>query len=688
MNNRARLFLAFGLLLSLLVGATPTGQAAASREVRVGVYQNEPKIFIDEDGQAAGLFIELLEKIAAEEGWTLTYLPCEWEACLQALEEGQIDLMPDVAWSEEREQRFDFHQTPVLESWSRVYAAPGSSIRSLTDLDGKRVAVLEGSIQEQVFTQLMSGFGYDATLVPANSLTEAFGLASTGQAGAAIANHLFGDYFHHQYGLQKTSIEFNPTKLYYAVAEGRNADLLEGIESRLTEWIPQPGSAYYTTLGHWSDVSLFYRTPPYLYWTLGVLAFLALALAGLTLAQRRQLVARTRRLWLARTALRESEARYETLAAISPVGIFRTDANGHTTYVNPAWSAMSGLSYAQAMGEGWMKAVHPEDREGLRCEWQEVVEKGGMAFSDYRFLHPDGTIVWVLGQAVPERDEQGQILGYVGTITDITIRKQAEEEMILYNTELERRVAERTQELDLALQKAQEADRLKSAFLATMSHELRTPLNSIIGFTGILLQGLAGPLEAEQIKQLGMIRDSAQHLLALINDVLDISKIEAGQLEVRCDPFDLREAIESALRMVTPLAQKKGLSLSAVVASGVGTICSDQRRVEQILINLLNNAVKFTEGGEVRLECETRPGGVEICVRDTGLGIRPEDMEKIFRPFQQLETGLARRHEGTGLGLAICQSLATLLGGEMRAESEWGQGSAFTVALPLGLQGG
>jgi PAS domain S-box-containing protein len=683
--KRARPFLAFGLFLSMLLGATPTGQPAASREVRVGVYQNEPKIFIDEDGQAAGLFIELLEKIAADEGWTLTYLPCEWEACLQALEEGQIDLMPDVAWSEEREQRFDFHQTPVLESWSQVYAAPGSGIRSLADLDGKRVAVLDGSIQKQVFAQLMSGFGYEATLVPANSLKEAFGLASAGQADAAIANHLFGDYFQQQYGLQRTSIEFNPTKLYYAVAEGRNAELPEAIERRLNEWIPVPGSPYYTTLGHWSDISLQERIPAYLWWLVWiVLGLLALSLAA-ALLFRRQGASSLRELLQTRTALRQIEQRYETLANIAPVGIFRTDPAGGTTYVNPAWSAMAGLPHAQAMGEGWIEAVHPEDREGLRRTWQEVVEKGGVAFSDYRFLRPDGTIVWVMGQAVPERDEQGQILGYIGTITDITARKRAEEVMILHNAELERRVAERTQELNFALQKAQGADRLKSAFLATMSHELRTPLNSIIGFTGILLQGLAGPLEAEQIKQLGMIRNSAQHLLALINDVLDISKIEAGQLEVRCEPFDLRETIESALRMVTPLAQKKGLPLCVAIASGVGTICSDRRRVEQILINLLSNAVKFTEQGEVRLECKTRSHKVEICVHDTGIGIRPEDMEKIFRPFQQLETGLARHHEGTGLGLAICQSLATLLGGEICVASEWGKGSAFTLALPLGL---
>ncbi|MCS7011811.1 MAG: ATP-binding protein, partial [Anaerolineales bacterium] len=321
-----------------------------------------------------------------------------------------------------------------------------------------------------------------------------------------------------------------------------------------------------------------------------------------------------------------------------------------------------------------------------RCTWEECKKAGYRSFAALPLLAGQEVIGMVGLGCSEERDfeTQAEFLETLAAEVAGGVRNaQLYAELQRYAAELEQKVAERTQDLHLALEKAQEADRLKSAFLATMSHELRTPLNSIIGFTGVLLQGLAGPLNPEQTKQLGMIRDSAQHLLALINDVLDISKIEAGQLEVRRDPFDLRLAIENVLRMVTPMAQKKGLALGVAISSGVGTIVSDQRRVEQILINLMTNAVKFTERGEVRLECETSPGWVTLRVRDTGIGIRPEDMSKLFRPFQQLETGLARHHEGTGLGLAICHRLATLLGGSITAESEWGKGSVFTVTLPL-----
>ena len=230
---------------------------------------------------------------------------------------------------------------------------------------------------------------------------------------------------------------------------------------------------------------------------------------------------------------------------------------------------------------------------------------------------------------------------------------------------------------------AQDADRMKSAFLASMSHELRTPLNSIIGFTGILLQGLVGPLNDEQIKQLGMVKSSAAHLLELINDILDISKIEADQLKISIAPFNMNELIVKVTQGVAPLAEKKALPLHVYISPEVGQITSDQRRVEQILINLLNNAIKFTEKGEIRVECILNDGWVETHVIDSGIGIRQEDMQKLFQPFQQLDIGLSRRYEGTGLGLSICKRLLEKLGGTIWVMSEWGVGSTFSFTLPF-----
>jgi len=227
---------------------------------------------------------------------------------------------------------------------------------------------------------------------------------------------------------------------------------------------------------------------------------------------------------------------------------------------------------------------------------------------------------------------------------------------------------------------------------------LRTPLNSIIGFTGILLQGLAGPLNPEQLKQMGMVRTSARHLLELINDVLDLSKIEAGQLELRLEVFDLRESIERVTNLVRPLADKKNLLLSQIIPDGLGEIFNDRRRFEQILINLLNNAIKFTDRGSVSLQVEINPAtcfpdasiAPALCIRiiDTGIGIKPDDIGVLFQAFQQLDTGLSRQHEGTGLGLTICRRLAESMGGTISVRSTWSKGSEFTVILPLQCRDG
>ncbi len=249
--------------------------------------------------------------------------------------------------------------------------------------------------------------------------------------------------------------------------------------------------------------------------------------------------------------------------------------------------------------------------------------------------------------------------------------------------ELEERVRERTAELVEAKDAAESADRLKSAFLATMSHELRTPLNSIIGFTGIVLQGMAGPLNPEQTKQLGIVKTSARHLLDLINDVLDISKIEAGQLEIQCGDFSLPQAIEKALTAISSLADKKGIVLHSEIAPEVDKVFSDQRRTEQILLNLIGNAVKFTDAGSVTVRCWRDGRWLVTAVADTGIGIAPEDLVSIFEPFRQADTGLARKREGTGLGLSICKRLVDHLGGSIAVESAPGKGSTFTVKLPL-----
>lgn len=247
--------------------------------------------------------------------------------------------------------------------------------------------------------------------------------------------------------------------------------------------------------------------------------------------------------------------------------------------------------------------------------------------------------------------------------------------------QLEQLVKARTKELTEANSRLQELDRLKSMFIASMSHELRTPLNSIIGFTGIMLMGMSGDLTDVQRTQLGMVQTSAKHLLDLINDVIDVSKIEAGKTEISEEPFDLAELLREVSESFTIVTAEKGISLELDVQAPI-QIVSDRRRVKQILVNLIGNAVKFTEKGGITVTSANHDDSVEVRVRDTGIGIRKEDMDKLFQAFSRIYIQDRPLVEGTGLGLYLSLKLAGLLGGTITASSEPGKGSEFVLVLP------
>ncbi len=348
-------------------------------------------------------------------------------------------------------------------------------------------------------------------------------------------------------------------------------------------------------------------------------------------------------------------------------GLAMADLDGRTIYMNAALLDMVGEArWTPDLDRNFMDCFSVEQRQRLQEEILPVLFNQGNWIGEMAVLSKDGHQIPTLTNFFVIRDDAGRPKYISELITDMTHQKEAELEIL------------RAKEL------AESADRTKSAFLASMSHELRTPLNSIIGFTGILLQGLAGPLNKEQEKQLGMIQKSARHLLKLINDVLDLSKIEAGQLHLSIEQYDLCDSFKSVLQIIQPMAEKKGLELVIDIDFEVCIIVNDRRRVEQVLINLVNNAIKFTDHGEVRIKSTKDEMRLITSITDTGIGISAQNITTLFEMFRQIDSGVARRYEGTGLGLSICRRLIEKLGGEIWATSEGEQkGSTFTFTLPL-----
>jgi PAS domain S-box-containing protein len=373
----------------------------------------------------------------------------------------------------------------------------------------------------------------------------------------------------------------------------------------------------------------------------------------------------------AEEALRVSERQLGSFVEQAPVAMAMLDRNMVYLATSLRWANDYGRGRAGLIGKCHYD-IHPDMPE----VWKEIHRQGLAGIpnrcDEELWVHGDGSRHWLRWAVQPWKDSRGEIGGIMILTEDITDRKQAEA-VRMENVRLEaenRRFAE--------------ASRLKSEFLANMSHELRTPLNGIIGFTELLADQKPGPLNPKQKEYLGDVLDSAQHLLQLINDVLDLAKVEAGKFDFEPETFVLGKAIEEVCAVVSGLANKKQIELKIKTAPEIGAVTLDEHRFKQICYNLLSNAVKFTnQAGRVEIAAAPRDGGFfEVRVTDNGIGIKPEDMERLFREFEQLESGASRRFEGTGLGLALTKKLAEMQGGSISALSEYGKGSTFTVILP------
>jgi len=369
----------------------------------------------------------------------------------------------------------------------------------------------------------------------------------------------------------------------------------------------------------------------------------------------------------------ESETRYQQIVELAEEGIWVIDSEAKTTYVNQAMARMLGYSETEMLARPIYDFIYEVDYQTAQSNL-EARKQGTGEKHEFKLKAKDGKAVWTYTSTSPVLDEKGKMLWSCSLVYDITERKQAEEQL--------RQSSER---ISLANAELARATRLKDEFLASMSHELRTPLNAILGLSEALQEEVYGPLTDRQQRSLSTIEQSGKHLLELITEILDLSKIESGKMELQIAPVSLQNLCESSLAFVKQQAHQKKIELRSKVSQGLSEIELDERRIRQVLVNLLSNAVKFTpEGGKVGLEVEANPDSeiLQFRVIDTGIGIAPENIDKLFKPFVQLDSSLSRRYAGTGLGLALVRRIAELHGGSVCLESEIGKGSQFTVSLP------
>jgi signal transduction histidine kinase len=538
------------ITISLIVIYNPVSKVY-NLELRAGYYDNAPKIYKDQKGRVIGIFPDLLKNIAEKEEWKIEWIEGSWTECLQRLENGEIDIMVDVAYSEERAELYDFNNVEILNNWGIVYKEKGSNIDSIDDLDGITVAVMKGSIHtvgDEGIKNLTSNWGISCDFLELDNYMKVFEAIDNASANAGVVNRLFGLFNEKEYNVERTSILFNPSRLMFAFPKNAtlNPTLIPKIDDQLLKMQEKTNSYYYQLIDR------------YIY--------------------------------------------------------------GHTPGVIPSWVVPTLI--------------------------------GAIVVSVF-FV----SVSYILKRMINVRTRELQDA----------------------HDELEIKVDDRTKELSEANERLKSLDQLKSMFIASMSHELRTPLTSIIGFTKMILKGWVGEINEEQDKQLTIILGSANHLLDLINDIIDISKIEAEKLDLRKQKYDLIKEIKKLIESLRVEAEKKKLNLMIDVPE-TQFIFTDKRRVNQILMNLIGNAIKFTDKGEVIVNVKSMNGTVKVSVSDTGMGIKKEDLNRLFKPFSRIiEPGKFK--EGTGLGLHLSQKLAILLEGEILVESKFGKGSTFSLVL-------
>ncbi|MGA8543406.1 MAG: PAS domain S-box protein [Thermoplasmata archaeon] len=370
--------------------------------------------------------------------------------------------------------------------------------------------------------------------------------------------------------------------------------------------------------------------------------------------------------------LQASEAYNRGLVESAVDGILTTDLEGLITDVNREMENLSGTPRSLMIGRHLGELTDPSWSAGDAV--RRVLDEGGVKDLELRLVRSHGGLVDVSFNASVRRDGNNVPVGLIATVRDVVEAKRLREQLETRNRELE-----------IQNERVREANRMKSEFLANMSHELRTPLNSIIGFSDFLLTEGNDRLAPDQREYLTDILNSGSHLLSLINDILDLAKVESGKLELHPTPFELPQAVDEVSSSLRPQLQALELELRTEIDREIDWVTLDVVRFKQILYNLLSNAVKFTpKGGYVRVTITpTGWARFRMSVQDTGIGIPAKDLARIFREFEQLDSGADRRYSGTGLGLPVTQKLVNLMGGSINVQSEPGKGSTFTVHLPL-----
>lgn len=665
-----------------MVQLTPKEQAWMDKKHTVRIRIGSAIPFHSSTPDPQGISVDYLKLIGQKRGITMQFVaePRSWKEALEDLTGTHkwFDLQPTIKRPPERAKQIAFTQDYLFSPWVIVNRSGGSFISRIDDLNGKNVAIEKG----YVVGDLVRAQYPKINIIDFTNTIDALRAVAEARAEAYIGNLSTAAFIIKKNGFENLKIAA-PTPF-------GNHDQAMGIRS---DW-PELASIIDKTLismtdaekqaihNRWFSVRYEYGlNPQKVVGWISAISAVFLVILAITLAWNKRLKKEIARRIEAETLLRESETaaltakrNLEDAQRVAHVGSWTLDIpNNALIWSRESYLIFGILPDTPLTFDIFFNCIYPDDREAVSSAWTAAL--AGAPYDIKHRIYVDNQIKWVHERANITFDGNGQALSGIGTVQDITESKQAKEAL-----------KEANQRLEAALLHANTANRAKSEFLANMSHEIRTPMNGVLGMTQLLK---FTPLSQEQQEYIDNLELSGKNLLALINDILDLAKIESGKLQLEQVDFSLHHCIQEVLSIESAVLRQKGLKLTTEISPEIPLLIhGDALRLKQIMFNLVGNAAKFTHHGSITVSASIQSRHdqsvvIRMAVKDTGIGIASESLSRIFDTFEQADNSITRSFGGSGLGLAICRRLTDLMGGTIRVESIVGEGSTFFVELPF-----
>lgn len=643
-----------GFLIALFVIAATI--VSGQRVVKVGAFNFYPGIFQDTDGKVKGFYVDALNEIAEKENLKFEYVYGSWNDGLERMKMGEIDMLTSVAFSEERAAYMDYASVPLLTVWGEVYVVPASHINGILDLKDKKVAIMKGDMNGRHLQDLMNKFAFTCTFIETDGFEDVFNLIVSGEVDAGVVNNTYGASKYQEFNLRSSGIIFNPFDIFFTVGKNQNRELLETLNKYLHNWQHNKNSVYNLARQKWAHgkIGSIVIIPVWVKNAIYFAGFLIVVLILFVVLLRYKVQIATRKVL-------KSEAIFKAFMENTPAFVYIKDENLNHVYKNRMVENV--VNSANVIEQTSAKVIfEPHIAEMLEKTDREVLNSESKQIDLQYFCKMKDREVWLHDyKFYLKLPDEKPAIG--GISFDITKQKETEQELIK------------------AKEHAEESDRLKSSFLANLSHEIRTPLNSIMGFASLLPEADSKEIITEYS---GIIEKNSEHLVSLIDDIVLYSKLQSKLLVCKPTSFafgKLMSDVQNSFKL--PAYQSKvAIRFECNLPADI-VIFTDYNKLWQITINLISNAFKYTKQGEIIVRCSLNDHNLEFEVKDTGIGILPNELEHIFDRFFRGTNIDEPTTRGTGLGLSIVKELTELLGGKISVESEPGIGSTFYFTLPI-----